>query len=148
MVNLLANNYLKAYRMERQMLAVNLIVVGFSIVMFIVSAYIFDNITMLLILTVFAVVLRSALSEIILYKIVNVNIIRCYLSEILLSIVFTLSSTCFDLLKGGIIYTICTVLYVIYIRPKRITFNWLLCVFNKYCQFLFQYYYCKLWIKT
>ncbi|MBR5413866.1 MAG: hypothetical protein IK114_12650 [Fibrobacter sp.] len=70
-VTLLTNNYLKTYRKERLMLVINLVSVAIAFVLFLVSAYILDSLSILLACLVVAVIVRSVVSEIVVMRIIN-----------------------------------------------------------------------------
>ena len=70
-VTLLTNNYLKTYRKERLMLAINLVSVAIAFVLFLLSAYILDSLFILLACLVFVVFVRSVVSEIVVMRIIN-----------------------------------------------------------------------------
>ena len=52
-VSLLTNNYLKAYRAEKKMLLVNVVAVVLSMTSFVISAYVLDNMNLMLYFIVF-----------------------------------------------------------------------------------------------
>ena len=64
-VSLLTNNYLKTYRQEKDMFRVNLLSVIIAEVMYIISAYVFNSLNIMLICVVLANMIRSILSEIV-----------------------------------------------------------------------------------
>ncbi len=76
-VNLLTNNYLKVYRKEKSMLLVNLVSVALGAGLFFASAYLFDDLNILLYSVVVAIVFNSVLSEIVVMKLIGK---RFYLS--------------------------------------------------------------------
>lgn len=76
-VTLLTNNYLKTYRKERLMLAINLVSVATAFVLFLVSTFMLNSLFILLACLVFVVIVRSVISEIVVMRIINR---RCYVS--------------------------------------------------------------------
>ena len=70
-VTLLTNNYLKTYRKERLMLLINLVSVAVAFVLYLVSAYVFDSLFVLLACLVAVVIVRSVVSEIAVMRIIN-----------------------------------------------------------------------------
>lgn len=70
-VNLLTNNYLKVYRKEKSMLLVNLVSVALGAGLFFASAYLFDDLNILLYSVVVAIVFNSVLSEIVVMKLIG-----------------------------------------------------------------------------
>ena len=80
-VNLLTNNYLKAYRKERAMLFINLFSTGLGVIAFLLCAYAFNSLTALLVCIVFTVMLSSILSEIVVLKVIKVRIVKEFIVE-------------------------------------------------------------------
>ena len=70
-MNLLTNNYLKVYRKEKSMLLVNLVSVALGAGLFFASAYLFDDLNVLLYSVVVAIVFNSVLSEIVVMKLIG-----------------------------------------------------------------------------
>lgn len=89
-VSLLTNNYLKVYRKEKSMLLVNIISIAVGILLFILCAYVFNHLTALLCAVVFVVMLNSILSEIVVSKLIKINLIKEYIVEALATIGFIL----------------------------------------------------------
>lgn len=115
-VSLLTNNYLKAYRKEKLMLYINLSSIVVGIAFYIISAYIFNNITTLLMCIVVVIVMRSILSEVVVMKTIKIRIFAEFIIEAFMTVIFILSANCFGLLIGGCIYGCALVAYFIYNR--------------------------------
>lgn len=89
-MNLLTNNYLKAYGKERAMLCVNAFSMSLGVISFVIIAYIFGNLNALLIGVVVAVMLNSILSEIMVLRTIRVKIFLDFFMEIAMSVGFIL----------------------------------------------------------
>ncbi len=113
-VYLLTNNYLKAYRREKTLLSINTISIAIAFSMYIASAYIFDNLKLLLICAVIVMVFRSIASEIIVAKIVNISLGPKLAGEIVLSICFILCTQYLSLVSGFSAYGCFIIIYLIY----------------------------------
>ncbi len=90
-VNLLTNNYLKAYRKEKVMLVVNIVSVIIGMIMFALGAYLLNNLNFVLYSLVFVIMLNSVASEIIVTKIINRSIVLDFIIELVMTIIFILS---------------------------------------------------------
>lgn len=92
-VMLLTNNYLKAYRKEGLMLKINIFSVSVSILGFIVSAFVFGSIDLLLVWALIAIIMRSVISELVVSNIINVNFKYEYVMEVFMVLGFVLCSS-------------------------------------------------------
>ena len=90
-VNLLTNNYLKAYRRERTMLVINIISVLVGIVLFAVGAYVLCNLDFILYSVVAVIIAHSVCSEIIVSLIIKKNMTADFIIEIAITVVFVVS---------------------------------------------------------
>jgi O-antigen/teichoic acid export membrane protein len=104
-VSLLTNNYLKVYRKEKIMLWVNVISVIIGIILFLLCAYLFDNLYALLACVVLVVMFRSVLSEIFVLRIIHVVIIKEFIIEALMTVGFILCASLISLSIGCLVYT-------------------------------------------
>lgn len=120
MVNLLTNNYLKAYRKEKIMLVINVacMVLGFGSAL--LCAYILDNLDLLLFFVVFVIVLRSVLSEIVVGEIINRNGTKDYVIEVIMTVIFIVTARYFDLLSGFLVYLCAFVVFVVIYRKDLV----------------------------
>lgn len=84
-VSLLTNNYLKAYRKERAMLAVNALSVALGVIAFTIIAYVFGNLNALLICIVAVIIFNSVVSEIIVMRTIRVRVVKDFFIEIAMS---------------------------------------------------------------
>lgn len=90
-VNLLTNNYLKAYRKERVLLSINFISLAVGIGLFLMSAYVFSNLNALLVCIVLVVMGNSIAAEIFVMKLTKTNFVRALVIEIMVSAGFIVS---------------------------------------------------------
>lgn len=118
-VSLLTNNYLKAFRKEKKMFLINVVSVCLAVSSFVVSAYIFDNLNMLLICIVAVLMFRSIASEIEVMKILNIHGVKDFMIEILMTIIFVFSTVQFNLWEGFLIYFLAEMIYI-YLYRKHI----------------------------
>lgn len=115
-VNLLTNNYLKAYRKEKSMLLVNVISVALGGVLFAVCAYGFGNLTAMLVSIVCVIVFNSVLSEIMVLRIIKVKIIKDFIIELVMAVGFILAVQLLEFWWGCLAYGI---LYLCYCAVKH-----------------------------
>lgn len=97
----LTNNYLKAYCKEKLMFIVNIVTVAMGMGMFLLCAYVFNNLNLLLYSVVFSIMLRSMASEIIVEKVIQKKFWKEYALEALLTVGFILSVRLPSSLWGG-----------------------------------------------
>ncbi|MDE5755682.1 MAG: hypothetical protein K2I23_01160 [Clostridia bacterium] len=103
-VSLLTNNYLKVYRKEKTMLVVNLISIVVGILTFVLGAYVFNNLYVVLGGVVFVIMLNSILSEICVLRIIKVKIIAEFIVEATMTLAFILCACLCSRLVGFLIY--------------------------------------------
>lgn len=119
-VSLLTNTYLKALRKEKTMMKINLRVVVISFILTYISTVLLHdlNIAVISILVLFAI--KSICSEIVVEKVLKIQIKRDILQEIILVILFvSINFSALDALVKFIIYTTSFILYL-YINRKLI----------------------------
>lgn len=117
-VSLLTNNYLKAYRKERTMLFVNIIVIVISFALYCFSAYVLESLSAVLVSVVVAVMLRSIVSEILVSRLIHKNFTTDYLCEVFLTVVFICCARLLPPMLGFILYFIAIVLYCLFKRES------------------------------
>lgn len=115
-VSLLTNNYLKAFRKEKKMLLINVTAVCLAVCAFAVSAYVFDNLNMLLLCIVGVLMFASIASEIEVMKIIGLHGTKDFVAELLMAGIFIFSATGFDLLDGFFIYFFAELVYLFFYR--------------------------------
>ena len=120
-VSLLTNNYLKAYRKEKQMLLINLLSIALGIVLFAVFAFAASNLELVLYSVVLVVVVRSVVSEVYAMKLIgklNKKSILDFAVEIVMTAIFIASARMAGLLYGALIYLGAAVVYLIIYRKS------------------------------
>lgn len=117
-ISLLTNNYLKALRKERTMLVINLVSVGIAVVMFSISAYFSNNLKMLLVSIVIAIMICSVLSESVVMKTLNIFDIRSFGGEIVMTVVFVITTMLPSQSAGLSIYTTAVVIFLFFNRKN------------------------------
>ena len=94
------------------MLLVNVVAVVLSMSSFLISAYVLDNMNLMLYFIVFFIMFRSVLSEMIVAKIIRVNIIKDYIIEAFMTMAFILCATRLKFVYGFAVYGALLVLYI------------------------------------
>ena len=112
-VTLLTNNYLKALRKEKIMLKINVISVVVAFVLYLISAFVFNSVTLLLLCLDIAVMSRSIISEIIVMKLINKNFSKDFIVESFMVISFILCTTILSLGTGCVAYLCVCSLYLL-----------------------------------
>lgn len=110
-VGLLTNNYLKIYRKEKSMLLANFISIIIGISLFLLCAYVFDNIYALLCCVVFVIMLNSVISEIFVMKTIHIKIVKEFIIEGLMAVGFILCASLLDLWIGCAAYAGLLIVY-------------------------------------
>ncbi len=122
-VSLLTNNYLKAYRKEKQMLLINLLSIALGIVLFSVFAFAASNLELVLYSVVLVVVVRSVVSEVYAMKLIgklNKKSILDFAVEIVMTAIFIVAARLAGLLYGALIYLGAAVVYLIIYRKSLV----------------------------
>ena len=96
-VSLLTNNYLKVYRKEKLMLLANFISIVLGAVLFVLCAYVFNNLTALLCCVVGVIMFNSVLSEIFVLKTIKVKIVKEFIIETIMTVGFILCASLLSL---------------------------------------------------
>lgn len=117
-ISLLTNNYLKALRKEKTMFVINLISVGIAILMFSISAYVVNDLKMLLVSIVIAIMICSVLSEFVVMKTLNIFDIRNFFGEIIMTVVFVITTIMPSQIIGLLIYTMAVVIFIFFNRKN------------------------------
>lgn len=126
-VNLLTNNYLKAYRKERLMLYINLVSIAAGIGLYSLSAYVFDNITMLLICIVAILMFRSIISEIVVTRLINLRFYKEFFVEGVMTVSFLACANYLSLSFGFAAYTAVVIIYLFFYRDNLKRLNSKVC---------------------
>ena len=111
-ISLLTNNYLKALRKEKIMFVINLISVGIAIGLFALSAYVADNLNMMLMFIVFAIMLCSILSETVVMKKLDIFEIKKFVGEIVMTIIFILTTMMKSQFIGMLTYSLTVIIFL------------------------------------
>ncbi len=93
------------------MLVINVVSIAISIIAYLVCAFIFNSLDMLLGVIVVAIMMRSVISEIIVMRIIKINFWGEFIVETILTVIFVVCTQYFNLLFGGIIYSSIVVIY-------------------------------------
>ena len=117
-ISLLTNNYLKALRKEKTMLVINLVSIGIAIGMFTISAYLINNLKMLLISIVIAIMICSVLSEIVVMKTLDIFDISNFWGDIIMTAVFVATTMLSSQMIGVLIYAMAVALFLIFNRKN------------------------------
>ncbi len=115
-VTLLVNTYFKSMRKENLMLKVNIIAVLFSLILTFMSVLVFHNLTLVVLSIVLAFAFRCLLAEYFLSKILNVEVIKQVVVELLIISMFMSLSWNVISSYAFIIYSI---IYLLYIYSNR-----------------------------
>lgn len=109
--SLLTNNYFKAYRCEKSMLLIN---VGCIILEWLGLYFIYrfvNNLNLILIWTVILTYIKSILSEIKIYDIININFYKDIIFEIIIVIIFVIGTQLSNHVLGFVIYCFVLIIY-------------------------------------
>ena len=117
-ISLLTNNYLKALRKEKTMLIINLISVIVAIALFTVCAYLLGDLTVLLVSILIAIMLSSVLSESVVMKELDIFHFRKFIGEIVMTIIFVVSTTLSSQLLGFFVYAIAVTVFLLLNRKN------------------------------
>ena len=104
-LSFLTNNYLKAYRKEKQMFIINVVTVALGLGSFLLCAYGFNNLDLLLFSVVLSIMLRSVVSEIAVGKVIHKSFWKDFIVEALMTAGFIVSVRVFSLWIGCAVYT-------------------------------------------
>ena len=115
-MSLLIQTYFNTLRKESLLLKVNLISLLLSCLLTYINVYILHNLEIVVLSIVFLLAFRCILGEIILSKIIKINIFKDTLLEILLSVIFILAGWFYSDLVGMCIYSVA---YIFYLLVKR-----------------------------
>ncbi len=127
---LLINTYLKALRLERKLLFINLTSVGISIMLAYISCTILHSLDYAVMSIIVALIIRCILAEIILKNYINIQICKNILFEIMLTTIFIFGSWCISGLFGFVLYLIFYIVFIIFNFKQIMQF---LKISKKYC---------------
>lgn len=123
-VTLLTNNYMKVYRKERTMFIINLLTVAIGFGSFVLSAFVFNDLTLLLVMIVAAVTINSIVSEMFVLKIIKVKVLYEFITETVMTVGFILSAYLLPLWIGFGVYAVLFAAYfAINLKSVKETFG-------------------------
>jgi O-antigen/teichoic acid export membrane protein len=103
-MSLLINTYLKALRKEKLILSVNVISVVLSMITTLFFTILLKNLTLSVLLIVMLLAFRCVIAEIILSKLININVTKDIILEIVMSSIFIITGWVFNSWIGVGIY--------------------------------------------
>lgn len=115
---MLINTFLKTLRKEKQILKVNMITVGLSIILTIFTTYIMKNLDFAILSIVILLLIRSTIAENVLSKLLIIDIKVDIALEVALTIVFILSSWLINSWYSTVLYGIAYCGYLILNKEK------------------------------
>lgn len=115
-VSLLTNTYLNTLRKEKVILRVNVVTVFISLISTSIITFYFKNLFLTILSILFLLAFRSIMAEIILLKFINTDVKRDIILEVLLSIIFILTSWFMNSSLGIAMYLTA---YIAYLMLKR-----------------------------
>ena len=113
-MSLLINTYLKALRMERVILGVNVLTMLCSFVLTILTTMIFKNIELAIGSIVLLLMFRCFLAEFLLSKRLKIEIVKDVFLEIAMALIFIVTGWTLSILVGFLIYFFSYSLYLFY----------------------------------
>ena len=115
-VSLLTNNYLKAYREEKKMFAINFFSIVVAFLAYLACAYVWHSLTALLVVIVLMIMMRSVLSEVIVGKLIKRKFTGEFIQEFVMSVLFIICARYFSLWVGFGIYAMLVTIYLFWHR--------------------------------
>ncbi|HEU5665443.1 TPA: hypothetical protein VVO36_000707, partial [Streptococcus pneumoniae] len=116
---LVINTYLKAMRMEKDILKINALVMLTSMVVTLVTTLLLNNLGLTVVSIVILLALRSIIAELILSKKLKISVKQDIALELLMTIIFISSSWYLSIWIAVIIYLLAYTLYL-YLKHKDI----------------------------
>lgn len=111
-MQLVCNTYFKVYRKEKWLLKINIVSAILSIILCYFSAYIAGNLELVIISMVISIAFRSIISEIYLARVMNTNIKKIVLLDILMILTFVILSFILNSVKLFIVYMLIYIIYM------------------------------------
>ena len=112
-VSLLTNSYLKVYRKEKAMAIINLSSIALSLAISLIGAYLFQNLTVILIGVVAVLALNSLCAELVVNKLVGSKNIVAIISELVVACGFIIFALLLPLWWGFVAYIALFVIYIV-----------------------------------
>lgn len=110
--SLLTNNYLKAYRKEKALFLINISTLVIAFITFLGSAYFLDNLNILIYSIVGMIVFKSIITEIVIMKVLKINLYKDFIIEGLMTIVFIISTQYCSFINGLFLYFFAILVYL------------------------------------
>lgn len=103
-VNLLTNNYFKAYRKEVYLLIINVVSILLAMFLFIFSTQTLNSVRAILLCVVLSCMFNSIVSECVISKFIGIDITKQYIIESVMTLGFIFSTQLFTQLHACLIY--------------------------------------------
>jgi O-antigen/teichoic acid export membrane protein len=117
-VSLLSNTFLKTLRKEKSILLINVSSLSLSLILAIVSIYIFHNLTMSIISILLVIIFRSNFSEILVCKYIKLNYSKSMIYECVLTLLFVLTNLYMNSFFSFLFYLMSVIIYLLFERKK------------------------------
>ncbi|WP_243821129.1 oligosaccharide flippase family protein [Bacillus thuringiensis] len=123
-MQMLISTYLKVFRRESVLLIINIVSVSISVLLSVIAAMVFNSVLFVIISMVLGVLIRCLIAEIYLSKILNVNLIKGFIYDFILTSIFMISSWYLQGVKSFFVYSTAYLILVFYGRNNiRYAFN-------------------------
>lgn len=115
-VAILINTYLKSLRKENLIMKINIVSVSISMLLTFITTYLLNDLNFSILSIIIVLAFRATLAEIVLSKIISVNIYKDIIIENILVMIFIILGVFLNSIESMILYG---VLYTIYVFLKR-----------------------------
>lgn len=120
--SVLINTYFKAYRKENYILIVNLLSVGLSLILSLITVGLLKSLDLTVLIIVVLMVVKCLISEILLKPLVETSVLKNLIQEVILTVVFVASSWYIADFKATAIYAVVYMGYLL-LNKKEIGQN-------------------------
>ncbi|MGG3987021.1 hypothetical protein [Bacillus smithii] len=120
---LLINTYLKTLRKEKLLMEINLITVGFSVILTSISVFIINNFNFTILSIIILLAFRCITAELCLSKMLKIQVKKDIILELFMTIIFIAVSWYLNISVALIIYFIAYVIYLI-IKKNDAVYLW------------------------
>lgn len=117
-VNLLTNNYLKAFRKERVILVINVGSVAIAFALYLLGAYVLNSLEFVLYAVVLMAMIQSVISEIVVMKIIKKKFVLDFVIELIMTLAFMLSVEFLSRWWACLVYGCALIVYAIIYRKS------------------------------
>lgn len=100
------------------MLTINLAMLSIAIVIFTITAFLLNNLTIMLLSVVLLLMARSIISEIVVMRAINVKIVKDFYYEAAMTVIFMICASRFNLIYGFLLYLLFFVVYCVFNRKN------------------------------